>query len=80
MHFSVLYNRQGLTFLRALGFLDFPMHIKGSLSVPDALAHAKTVVRSLFILCPGAVFSCIDASDFLGNILKFSPVSSALNI
>ena len=45
------------TFLKQLGFADFPMRTGFSLRVPVAFVQPSTVKRSLTFLNPGVYFS-----------------------
>ncbi|KAG8267551.1 hypothetical protein J6590_108698 [Homalodisca vitripennis] len=54
----VLGNVSTLVFLKARGFLYLPITTGLSFKLPAALAHPKTVTRSLDFLYPGADVSC----------------------
>ena len=66
-----------LTFLKHLGFGDFPITISTCLSLPSLLTHSSTVNLSLECFPPWQD-SPLYAKVLSGSTLKNNPVSSAL--
>jgi hypothetical protein len=66
-----------LTYLKHLGFEDFPITIGTCLSLPSLLTHSSTMCLSLECFPPWQV-SPLYAKVLSGSTLKNSPVSSAL--
>jgi hypothetical protein len=66
-----------LTFLKHLGFSDFPITISTCLSLPSLLTHSRTVSPFLECFLPWQD-SPLYAKVLTGNTLKNSPVLYAL--
>ena len=67
------------TLRKQRGFLAIPINNKGSFIVPLAFAQVFIVTLSFAFFVPYGRL-CTEVNVYLGNILKYNPISSQLKI
>ena len=65
------------TLRKQRGFLAFPINNKGSFIVPLAFAQVFIVTLSFAFFVPSGRL-CTEVNVYLGNILKYNPISPQL--